>query len=132
MLSFIILGVPVPQGRPKFFRRGNLVGVYDPPASKKAKADFILQARKYKPIKPFEGAIWLDLFFYMPRPKGLGKKITKHIKKPDIDNLCKLAIDSMKGEFFKDDSQITFMNAQKQYCEGLENPHIRVAIEEIK
>ena len=36
MIQFYIEGVPVPQGRPKFFRRGSFVGVYDPPASKKA------------------------------------------------------------------------------------------------
>ena len=115
-MQFIILGHPVAQGRPKFYRRGNFVGAYDPGKSKGWKEDIKWQVIEQKPVK-LEGAIVMHLVFNLPRPKSLPKKVIEHTKKPDLDNLAKAVKDSLKGVCYHDDSQIVHLHAEKRYAE---------------
>ena len=131
MIIFEIFGIPIAQGRAKFYRRGDYVGAYDPKKSKDAKHDFKSQSLQYKPNKLITEAISLDLIFYLPRPKSLPKKVMKHIKRPDLDNLIKLVKDALTGIFWKDDSQIIMIIAEKKYCPVNETPRTRVEIEEV-
>lgn len=68
-----------------------------------------------------EGAIKLEVTFYMPIPKSLSKiKQEKllgqyHIKRPDTDNLLKSIKDSLNEKYYKDDSQICEVVARKIY-----------------
>jgi len=42
---------------------------------------------------------------------------TKHVKKPDIDNIQKLFFDVMSGLIYHDDNQIWKVEAKKLYSE---------------
>jgi len=114
MIEFTVYGSPVPQGRPRFFRRGNHVGVYDPAKSKDWKSEIRRQAIEQK-AKILDGPLNMNLYFYLPRPKSLPKKVLYHIKKPDVDNLVKAVKDSLKGVCYHDDSQIICIVASKEY-----------------
>ena len=48
-------------------------------------------------------------------------------KKPDIDNIVKIVLDSMNRIAFKDDNQITKLEVEKKY--GIEDK-IQIKIEE--
>jgi len=123
-----VWGSPVAQGRPRFFRRGEHVGTYDPPSSKYWKMDVqrqVLDALGGKPEIHF-GPIKMTVKFYMPRPKSLPKKITHHIKKPDVDNLVKAIKDANKGILFRDDSQIVELTVTKDYNA---TPRVVIALE---
>lgn len=113
-----IIGNPIAQGRPKFFRRGSFVGVYDPKESKSWKENIKLQAMM-QGAKKLDGGISMDMIFHMPMPKSLKKKILKsnlaHTKKPDLDNLVKAVKDALKGICYADDSQIAHLNVRKIY-----------------
>src|SRR3972149_3053602 len=103
-----VYGSPVAQGRPRFFRRGNFVGTYDPGKSrdwKRTVAAQVLTALGGQSAI-HEGPLALELYFYLPRPKSLSKKVRHHVKKPDIDNLAKGAKDAMKGILYRDNSQV--------------------------
>jgi len=123
-IKFQVLGNPQAQKRHRSSSRGKFIHNYDPSA--KDKKDFLLQAMPYKPKIPPTSPIYLTVWFCMPRPKshyGTGKNQgvvkdsapTWHTARPDIDNLFKLMADSLNGVFWKDDSQICSVIAQKLY-----------------
>ena len=134
-MRFTVIGTPKPLKRHRHSRKGF---VYDP--SFQDKKAFSLQANIMKPNKPLEGALKVTLKFYFKRPKshyrsGAFSKLLKqnisdnyHPKKPDLDNLVKLVCDSMEGSWFKNDSQIASIRAEKYYCELSEEPRTEVQI----
>lgn len=114
MITFTVYGSPVPQGRPRFFRRGNHVGTYDPAKSKDWKSEVKWQAIEQK-VKIQDGPLSLSLRFILPRPKSLPRKVEHHVKKPDVDNLVKCTLDGLKGICYQDDSQVVVLVASKHY-----------------
>lgn len=120
-----IHGNPVAQGRPRFFRRGNYVGAYDPGKSKTWKDSIRLQAIQ-QGAKIIENAASMDMVFYLARPKSLSKKIVHHVKRPDLDNLVKAVKDGLSGVCFKDDSQINAITAQKMYAVDFVGVFVRI------
>ena len=125
-IRLTVLGVPKAQARHKHFRRGKFSGTYDPSEDKKETLTDIVQSQA--PEIPINAPIFLELTFYMPRPKayyGTGSKseILKdsapewHTSKPDGDNLEKFVTDSLNGIYYKDDSQICFVIRKKVYSE---------------
>lgn len=119
-IEFEVRGDPKAQKRHRHARRGEYVKVYDP--SSDDKQDFILLCRQYAPAVPLEGPLQIKLWFCFGRPKNhFGKKGLKtsaplyHTTKPDVDNLIKLVLDSMKGVFWRDDTQVCSCSALKIY-----------------
>ncbi len=114
-VSFSIPFKPVPQKRPRVYRRGSFTVAVDP--SKKDKEDFLALASEFKPESPMEGALKFEVEFMMPIPKS--KRKTKagdpHISRPDIDNLTKLVMDALQGTFYKEDSNISNLTSKKFY-----------------
>lgn len=117
-----IAGEPVAKGRPKFRRIGNYVTTYTPTKTKnnETKIGYIAKSAGIKPI-PKDIPVIIRLMFYMPIPKSLSKKKQIelddkfHLKKPDVDNLSKLCLDSLNGIAWDDDSQIIHLEATKKY-----------------
>ena len=127
MIEIYILGDPVPQGRPRFARRGNFTMVYDPPKSKAWKKDIIRQVN-VKGITPLQGPLSIQLSFHIKRPK----KPTNPYPVGDVDNYVKGVKDALNKLAYKDDAQIVFLTASKEYVkEGL-STGVRVIIKEIK
>ena len=60
-------------------------------------------------------SVSVDLVFTFPRPKSLPKKVTHHIKKPDVDNLAKAVLDALNGIIYRDDSQVNKLSVSKLY-----------------
>lgn len=115
MIDFFVEGNPVPQGRPRFYRRGNHVGAYDPPKSKAWKATVQSEALRQK-CKPLEGALWVVVEFYLKKPKAM-KQPTPHTARIDIDNLSKAIFDALNGIAYHDDAQVALLTASKQYAD---------------
>jgi len=125
-VTMTIFGEPIAKGRPKVAMRGKFPQVYTPKETRQAEESFIQQAIKFKPETPFTGAIKVTIRFYKSRPKSLPKKYIHWTKKPDIDNMAKLVLDSLNKIFFIDDSQIIELNCSKEYSE---QPRTEVSIE---
>ena len=98
----------------------------------------------------FDGAVRVEVTFYMKAPKNVSKKPSKrakdkakqlyskyisrllwHVKKPDLDNLIKSLFDSIsKSEIvWSDDAIVCDLRARKLYSP---NPRIEIEIEEIE
>jgi Holliday junction resolvase RusA-like endonuclease len=123
---------PKPQGRPRFARAGKFVRTYDPPESrayKDAVRDAIkLQCPTYYP----DQAIYVSIWFHMPRPKRLRLRPNiPHIKRPDVDNLAKAILDALTGVLWRDDAQICRLHIDKRYTDDDYNPGIDIEVEEM-
>ena len=135
-IEFTIYGKPKPLKRHSPSKWG---GNYDP--SYKDKKDIILRVAKFKPKTPLLGGLRVYLVFYMQRPKEhfrMGKfkgQLKKglsifHTKTPDIDNLIKLILDSLNGQFWNDDKQICQLQSEKLYCNAGEKPRTEIIIQQ--
>ena len=104
------LGDPIHKERPRFCRKGNHVGTYKTDKQEREERDFILDAiRELKAdgwTQPDKGKpITVFCTFYMPIPKSSTKRFkalcdsvpTRHVKRPDVDNLVKFVLDCLNG-----------------------------------
>jgi Holliday junction resolvase RusA-like endonuclease len=123
LVNFTVFGNPIALKR----HRHHKYGTYDP--SKKDKKNFFYKCLEYRPNKPFDKNIFIDINFYFKRPKshyrtGKFKHLLKmdkyynnvyHKQKPDLDNLIKFVCDALQGDnaFFSDDCYIVDIKAKK-------------------
>ena len=75
------------------------------------------EAQRHAPPSLIVGPVRVRLWFRLPRPKTLPKRIVHAIKRPDLDKLCRV-LDSLTGVIWKDDSQIVGIEAHKWYEDG--------------
>ena len=81
-------------------------------------------ASKYRD-EPLTCPLNVTISFRMPVAKSASGRARRdmisgylhHAKKPDIDNLVKLVLDTMTGIVYKDDCQIVRLAADKRYSE---------------
>ena len=110
-ISFTAALIPVPKGRPRFYRRGRVVGTFTPQETIKFENSLMALARPHAPLNPIERPIKLWLQFRLPTKK----QRDYHDVRPDLDNLVKSAIDPLNGLFWKDDALIWDLKATKYF-----------------
>lgn len=138
-VNFVIAGIPVAKGRPRFRVFRGFVQSYTPAKTKLAEKAIKEEFQKSYPDfdKPFNGPIRLTVRFFMPVPESISKKKKSllygksHTKKPDLDNLVKTVCDALNGVVWNDDSQIVELYETKQYALESDEPSTCVWIEEI-
>lgn len=121
--DFVVLGRPRGKGRPRFARRGNYVTTYTP----KETEDYEKQIRKafkekYGEVEPLKGNVEMKIMACFGVPKGTSKKKTTELldtpypKKPDIDNVSKIVLDSLNAVVFEDDNAVVKLRVEKYYA----------------
>ena len=132
-ITLIVPGLPKAQKRHRTYTRDSrgkplpFPRKVDPSAEDKA--NFLLQSRSQAPERPLEGPLKLFVSFQLPRPKShfrTGKAAgevrqtapEEPIGRPDLDNLVKLVKDALAGVFYRNDSQIVYLQACKKYVVG--------------
>jgi Holliday junction resolvase RusA-like endonuclease len=124
--SFVIDGIPVGKGRPRFGRVGKHVRVFTPEKTKRFETIVAeVAAAAIGPIDPYAGAVEVEAHFSLPVPKSWSKRRRAAALagdelptgKPDIDNFFKALADGMNGVVYVDDSQITDTRVRKRYGE---------------
>lgn len=136
VIKLVVLGEPTPQQRHRHHQAkgAKFVTTYDP--SSKKKKEFLKACLPYKPEKPFEQPLRVDMVFYFSRPKshyrtGKYAHILKddapeyHTSRNDIDNIQKFVFDALNKVFWKDDSCISAVYAIKKYDD---NPRTEITI----
>lgn len=131
--KLFIIGIPVPQGRPRFAVVGGFPRVYDPPKSRKWKEDIRLQAisvknrEKWQTIER-EIPVYMDITFYMPKPKSCPKSRIFPTVKPDLDNVEKAIKDALNGVLYVDDAQVCEVHKKKVYCQNGQEPGVMIEL----
>ena len=130
--EFEVPGKITGKGRPRVNTQTALA--YTPTKTKEyeelVKQYFII---KYRGINPLEGRIAITIKAYFTIPKNTKKSQIEEMlksnisptKKPDIDNIAKIILDSLNKLAFKDDNQITKLNIEKIYSEE-ERVYVRI------
>lgn len=127
MITFFVAGVPTPQGSMKaFVVKGHAVMT----SSNRNLADWrrLIADTAQAHAQMLEGPIKLNVGFILPRPKSLPKKVTWHLKKPDLDKCIRAVCDSLTGIMFQDDSQVVTIEATKSYAAGAESTGVLIEI----
>ena len=121
-----VVGLPVAKGRPRVTRAGH---VYTPQKTREYEERIRLQTRVLMAgRKPSTEACVVHVAVFFEPPKSLSKRKMDelmrhngaiHIKKPDLDNVVKSALDGICGEGLAilDDKQIVEICAFKTYAE---------------
>jgi Holliday junction resolvase RusA-like endonuclease len=89
------------------------------------------------PPEPIAGPVAVDITFMMEAPKSWPRwkreaaiaGSYRHVYRPDVDNLVKLAKDALNGILWVDDSQVCEINARKVYSE---TPRTWIVIHELE
>jgi crossover junction endodeoxyribonuclease RusA len=126
-LSFFVAGRPAPQGSKRHVGGGVLI------ESSKACAPWRTNvawwASQVHDGPPMDGPLSVNLVFVMPRPAATPKRRTPAaVKKPDVDKLARAILDALTDVVWRDDSQITHLNARKRLAELDEQPGVRIRI----
>lgn len=120
--EFEVIGEVVGKERP----RVNMYtgSVYTP--NKTKDYEFLIQQyfkMKYPNHQTLEGRLSIQIIAYLKIPKSTSNKKTQEMlenkisptKKPDIDNIAKVALDAMNKFVFKDDNQVSKISVEKRY-----------------
>lgn len=135
-VKFTVPGEPKGKGRPRFTKSGH---AYTPQSTRDYE-EFIKLAyiQKYKDFK-FADKEMLDMriFAFFSIPKSASKKKRADMlsgelrpaKKPDMDNILKIAADALNKIAYHDDAQIVEAMTRKFYSD---NPRVEVLIKNIE
>jgi len=123
IIQFTIPGVPKAKGRPRFRTFGKFVSTYTDSKTVKAENNIrsIFERLKNLPKIANYTPVNIDIEFQMAIPSSISKKKRLelnnqfHIKKPDIDNLCKSVLDGLNEVAYTDDSLISKLSCEKFY-----------------
>lgn len=82
----------------------------------------------------FTGAVGAYIDVYCKIPQSYSKKRTQAIlegkelpmKKPDLDNVAKIILDSLNGIAFNDDTQVVILSLMRLYTDGQERVEFKL------
>ena len=104
----------------RYRKIGNFVATYDPNAKDKKRIRALLEG--YRTVDEYCYPR-ISFLFHMPIPKSIKKRdvvaynsgTLKHDKKPDVDNLAKLAVDCLDGIVIHGDQKVSLGPCIKVY-----------------
>jgi crossover junction endodeoxyribonuclease RusA len=138
MTTFAVYGLtPAPQGSKRHVGKGRMV---ESSAKVKPWREAVRQEALATGLTISAEPIYLHLLFRFRRPQGHfnAKGALKPsapqipITRPDIDKLCRSTLDGLTGVLFRDDSQVAFLVASKEYTLPGELEGCQIEIREIK
>lgn len=121
VLTFKILGSPVPQHRPRFARAGKFVRTYNVKEDTNYREKLYWEARQaVKAPIPRSVPLVVELSIYRKLTKAVDPELAEMglvqpNTRPDIDNYIKQVLDGLNGIVWEDDGQIVRLVADKWY-----------------
>lgn len=112
MISFDVFGLPVPQGSMKVINGHVIHAKGSALASWRSQ---IALAAKQAGAKPTLEPVEIEMVFTMQRPKTVTR--LEPSVAPDLDKLVRGVLDALTAVMYRDDSQVTRLQAQKIYGE---------------
>jgi Holliday junction resolvase RusA-like endonuclease len=135
VISFIVLGQPIPQGSKRLF--GKALVESNQATLKPWRQEIALAAHHAMLGGPWREAVAVRLAFFLPRPKmhfGSGRNSsqlkpsapTVPATRPDIDKLSRAVLDALTGIVFSDDAQVADLQAHKFFADAERPVGVRV------
>lgn len=128
-----VTGTPFAKQRPRATKKGRFVTIYTPPETKSYEKRVRDQYYEQNGFRMLDGPLEVNITGVFAVSDSISKKRKKlmlegkilHTKKPDCDNMAKIALDALNGIAYKDDSQIVKLTVNKEYGE---DPKLRIII----
>lgn len=123
MTTLIIHGPLRGKGRPRFSREGH---AYTPEATRDYEREIQLTWGN-KPCLTGPVEVRIDAYQALPKRATKAQRQAAErgeiwpIRKPDLDNIVKIAMDALNGYAYRDDTQVVRLDAQKLYATGAES-----------
>ena len=137
-IHFVVQVIPHGKQRARTVMRGGFAHSYTPKETVEFEREIGIACRMAARglIMPETAPLMVDMVFYMPIPKSVGKRLSErlasesvyHTKRGDVDNMVKSVLDGCNGIAFRDDGQVAAIRAEKVYSE---NPRVEVTIKTI-
>lgn len=118
-VGFTVYGVARPKGSTRAFMRPGMkfpVVTSDNRSVRGWEESVRAAIQQHAAGQFFQGPLTVRIAFYLPKPKSMAKRVTSHVKKPDLDKLARGSLDAMKGVLWNDDSQVVALHVTKQYA----------------
>lgn len=145
-LTFTVRGLPVAQGSARAFVVGNRAIIATQANNPRSplgawRTAIATEARAAMGFEPlFDGPVYVDVFFGMPRPRShylpansrrpipllRSEAPLAHSGKPDLDKLSRAMFDALTNVVWRDDGQVAELRARKGY---MDRPGATVRIE---
>ena len=124
-LKFTIPLEPVGQMRARHSARNGFSRTYKHAKQKQAENSLLALSLPYVPPHPFDVPLELTVDAYLPIPASMPKfrremalnGEIRPAKKPDVDNVAKMLLDTYNGVFWTDDKSIVGLLVRKFYSE---------------
>jgi len=140
LIHFTVPGEPVAKGRARSYKRGNFVQHVTPEKTVLYENLIKMIALEAMGDRPkLKGAIHIRIQAHFKIADSWSKKKKeeaiigrlKHIKKPDVDNIAKIVMDSIRDGVVleADDCNVTYLIVTKGYSN---DPRVEIHIEEIE
>lgn len=131
MIRFEVLGQPQPQGSTRAFvnkKTGRAIVTSSNPNLKSWRDSVAWSAREAMAgAEPSDGPVCLQIAFWMPRPKSVKRQ--EPTVKPDLDKLVRGVLDGLTGIVYRDDAQVTRVDATKRYVDpAVPNPITAITV----
>ena len=136
-MEFIVEGDPQGKARPRFSQKSGTV--YTPAKTVRyerlIRKAFLDAGGNAIPSDCYVG-ITVDAYFQIPKSYTKGKRlacqhnINRPDKKPDIDNILKIALDGLNGVAYADDKQVIEVRCRKFY--SVSSGYLKISVSEIK
>jgi Holliday junction resolvase RusA-like endonuclease len=132
-IEFTIPIIPKPQKRDRIASFGGHGRSYKDKKQSEYESKVSALIAQYRPEKPIDGDIVLEVRCYLQIPKSKTKRFKQDALngfirptgKPDVSNLAKNVEDIMNGIFYRDDAQIVDLTVEKWYSD---NPRWEIAL----
>lgn len=128
MISFTVIGTPVPQGSKRHVGHGVMVEANK--ALPSWRDSVVTAARAVAPAEPLAGPVRVVLDFRF-LPVASAPYRTRHVSAPDVDKLARAVLDALTiARVVVDDARVWDLHANKRYCEPSEAPGVGVVVED--
>ena len=127
-VTIIVPGNSRPEAKHQVSRGGSWTRRVDKPQSVDFKAKCALFAKQAMVGRDlFDEPLEVWFVWRKPKPSGYRKHENEWHKKPDLNNLCKIAEDALTGIVWRDDSLICTSHERKEFAE-VEELEVRVQV----
>jgi len=136
-ITFTVPGEPKGKARPRVVRNAGRSITYTPQETVIYENLVRLSYQQAAHGQRLSGAVQAEIVGYFTIPKSTSKKNRLLmlalklfcLKKPDVDNLAKIVLDSLNKIAYDDDAQVCRLFVEKRYGE---NPRVEVRLTELE
>lgn len=133
--EFVVYGEPTGKGRPRFTSFAGHARPYTPKKTEMAEAiircEYERQVGKLLNFGSVPVRLAIKAYSGIPKAASKAKRLEMELarilptKKPDIDNIVKLVMDSLNGVAWEDDKQVCTLEVRKLYSK---TPRLEICI----